>query len=81
MLKLTTLADGVQWVFQEPIALPPWLTTTTNKVYNTVMSYCVKHISEVLRPKRVYHSRETARHGLADVPARPIGRHRPMWST
>ncbi len=34
----------------------------------------------MLRPKRVYHSRETARHGLADVPARPIGRHRHLMS-
>ena len=34
----------------------------------------------VFRPKRVYRSQRTARHGLADVPARPIGRHRHLAS-
>ena len=31
MLKLTTLADGVQWVFQEPTPLPSWLTVAIGK--------------------------------------------------
>ena len=34
----------------------------------------------VFRPKRVYRSQRTARHDLADVPARPIGRHRHLAS-
>ena len=46
MLKLTTLADGVQWVFQEPTPLPPWLTTATDKyktlLRNTVWVYRCK---------------------------------------
>ena len=25
-------ADGVQWVFQEPTALPPWLITATDRI-------------------------------------------------
>ena len=25
-------ADGVQWVLQEPIALPPWLITTSDRM-------------------------------------------------
>ena len=37
-------------------------------------------MGEVLRPQRVYHSRYTARHGLADVPVRPIGRRRHLAS-
>ena len=34
----------------------------------------------MFRPKRTYRSQYTARHGLVDVPARPIGRHRHLMS-